>query len=244
MNINIIIISIFVILLIFLIFLIWYGWQTKRKLKLTSKREIGLSAGNEMTAEHNETELDPLFAPKKTVILQKQQQMDKVPEAVKSVSPERIQSQVNFNEVNSIKKFKPIPQLITLIVNTKPERKFLGYEVLQALLGCQLRFGKMNIFHYYETRADKEKILFSVASATEPGMFDINKMGAFVGKGLTLFMRLTEDYHDEIALEIMLDTAYQLTEALDGVLLDENRQILTENKINEYRQRVAKFLEK
>lgn len=129
----------------------------------------------------------------------------------------------------SIENSSPI---LLLHVMAKKKAVFSGYELLQVLLAVGLRFGNMNIFHYYREVSDgQEEVLFSLASATEPGVFDIRNMGAFSCLGLTLFMKKTGDEaEDKARYELMLQTASHLTEDLDGMLLDAKKNILFQPK--------------
>lgn len=115
-----------------------------------------------------------------------------------------------------------------------PEGKqFFGYELLQALLSAGLCYGKMNIFHRYQKGSNL--ILFSVASAIEPGVFDLDNMGAFSCPGLTLFIRAcSEQELLYVQLDSLLQTAEQLADDLGGILCDDQRVPLTEDKIEEY----------
>lgn len=109
-------------------------------------------------------------------------------------------------------------------VMAKKDHKFSGHLLLQTLLSHQLRFGEMNIFHRYQGDNGQGPVMFSLASATEPGTFDINNMGAFPGKGLTLFMRLSGNQTiDKERFDLMTKTARSLAEKLGGQLYDNHR---------------------
>src|SRR3989338_6250995 len=118
--------------------------------------------------------------------------------------------------------------IIILHVLATQGLEYAGYELLQALLSNNLRFGKMNIFHRYEKTDNTGDILFSVASVKEPGTFEMSKMGGFSTPGLVLFLRLGIIRDPMHAFEVMLFTAAQLLEDLGGELLDDRLQPLTE----------------
>lgn len=120
-----------------------------------------------------------------------------------------------------------VSPIVILHVMSKKAHVFSGYELLQALLSSGLRFGEMNIFHYYNDPQSPKDITFSLASATEPGTFDMLAMGGFSCPGLTLFMKKSDneqDNHHRYAQ--MLKTARHLTEDLAGVLLNAERKPL------------------
>jgi len=114
---------------------------------------------------------------------------------------------------------------------------YVGYELMQALLSAGLRYGSRNIFHYYEETEGSEKILFSLASAVEPGTFELSQMGSITCPGLTLFMEYSNN--SEInplnTLTLMLDAARQLSEDLGGQLLTDKLRPLTEHDIKRWR---------
>jgi len=139
----------------------------------------------------------------------------------------------------SIQKKSAAPsELIILYVMASPDQPFVGYELLQTLLALGLRYGEMNIFHYHQqTREGEGSPLFSLASAVEPGIFDLGNVGAIACPGLSLFMTAVIDDRFK-AFEVMLETAEQLAQDLNGVVCDMQRVPLTEAKIAEYRNKI------
>jgi cell division protein ZipA len=144
----------------------------------------------------------------------------------------------NISQPSASQNFSSTNDLIIMGLVSKPEHPYTGYELLQALLSSGLRYGKMNIFHRYEDANGRGNILFSLASAKEPGTFELSKMGGFSTSGLTLFMRISAVKDPLVAFEIMQDTALQLIEDLDGEICDEKRQPITEEKIIQWREHV------
>jgi len=134
----------------------------------------------------------------------------------------------------------PVPvnaqNIIVLNVFAKPNQEFIGYELLQALLTAGLRFGEMNIFHRHQEMSGRGPIIFSLLSATEPGTFNMQHMGSYSCSGLSLFMQLTGDEEQLNHLEIILNTARQLADDLDGLVLDDKREEITANKIAQLRE--------
>lgn len=132
----------------------------------------------------------------------------------------------------------PSPKIVSIYVMAKEGKQFFGYELLQALSAAGLVYGKMNIFHRYADQ-EPEKLLFSVASAMEPGIFDLDNMGGFACPGVTLFMRVDPQASAEFKeyqFSILLQVAEQLAEDLDGRLLDNEREPFTDEKFEAYYQ--------
>lgn len=139
---------------------------------------------------------------------------------------------------------KPLPDyqdIIVINIMATPDKKFIGYDLLQALLSAGMRFGKMNIFHRHEEANGKGRPLFSLASATKPGTFDIHKMGAVSCVGLSMFMRLSDHDNPLQVYDLMVKTATLLAEDLQGNLLEANHEPLTSENIKLRRQWISDY---
>ena len=132
----------------------------------------------------------------------------------------------------------PLPSVIVLHVFAKADEEFIGYELLQAILSYGFRFGDMDIFHRHQKADGHGKVLFSLASALEPGTFDVNTMGSYRTVGLTLFMP-TDGVKNPLAVfDLMVNTAQSLSEDLDGILMDAEHMALTSNTVADLRHRL------
>lgn len=118
-------------------------------------------------------------------------------------------------------------------VMAKSPHHFRGYELLQTLLSAGLRYGDMKIFHRHQHPNGKGPILFSLASVTEPGTFDIQKIGEFNSPGVTLFMQTSESSFDDERYQLMLATAEQLAEELEGVVFDQSFAPISQESYDE-----------
>lgn len=130
------------------------------------------------------------------------------------------------------------PEFIVFYLLASQSSPFVGYELLQALLAADLRYGEMNIFHRYVNEYNTERPIFSVASAVEPGTFDLANIGAFSSPGLSLFLPLNHQPDIKFAFETMIETAEQLADDLAGELFDDQRKPLTTAKIKLYREKI------
>lgn len=130
---------------------------------------------------------------------------------------------------------------ISIILMSDPEKHYSGYELLQGLLSAGMRFGKRNIFHRYQTNGGKNNILFSLASVVKPGTFEMTKMGGFSTPGLILFMRVSTQTDAMMAFELLLETARQLRDDLEGEIKLDPNTLLQEETINEIRQRIGEY---
>lgn len=131
-------------------------------------------------------------------------------------------------------------ETLMLFLLAKQNRQLAGYEMLQSILAAGLRFGEGHIFHRYQFTNSQGPVICSLAAATPTGTFDLQNIGAFQAKGLCLFMHLSgQSGVDTERLEKMLEIAHQLAEGLDTYLLDDKRQVFTD----ETKQRYLHFIE-
>ena len=124
--------------------------------------------------------------------------------------------------------------LVIISIVAKPNQPFASYDLLQAISATGMKFGAMNIFHYYSPASMEKKPLFSLASATEPGEFDLNQMGNFSCSGLILFMNSQQVPDKRKAFTLMLETAEQLAEDLQGELRSGTRSPWNETIKQQY----------
>ncbi len=143
--------------------------------------------------------------------------------------------------ISKTKKIDLGEDLIVINVLSKRGQVFSSYNLLQTLLGCGFQFGEMNIFHYYSPAALGREKLFSLASATEPGEFNLDKIGEFSCRGLILFTRLSLVSDPMLAFNFMHKTAEQLAEELGGELYAAARMPLTTDTLQKFRQKVSQY---
>jgi len=115
-----------------------------------------------------------------------------------------------------------IDNYIILQLMAPTQRPYRGYELIQTLTSAGFHYGKMNIFHFYADPLNKTELLFSLASAIEPGTFDLNNTGEIVCPGLSLFMSIHKVKSALTAFDVMWDTAQILAQDLGGTLCDRH----------------------
>ncbi|MFW6350567.1 MAG: cell division protein ZipA, partial [Thiohalospira sp.] len=129
--------------------------------------------------------------------------------------------------------------LILALFVTAPEgAAFPGPTVATALSEAGLRFGPMDIFHWYHAGGGGgEEPVFSVASMVEPGTLEALDE-SFTTPGLAFFCRLPGPRPGMESFEAMLAAARRVAGDLGGDLLDERRSTLTDQTIGHLRDRV------
>jgi cell division protein ZipA len=116
---------------------------------------------------------------------------------------------------------------------------FLGQGLVDVLLDNGMTFGEMDIFH----KLDKRDLqLFSLASAVEPGRFNLSSIDQFSTPGVSLFMRVHEVGAPLQVLDSMLSVANSIAQKLNGEVRDETRSVMTAQTIEHCRQSITEFL--
>jgi cell division protein ZipA len=113
------------------------------------------------------------------------------------------------------------------------------------LRGAGLQHGRYGIFHRL-SEDDAQETLFSVASLTEPGSFDLTNLGKTMLPGMSFFMILPGNGDPVSRFDMMVGTARLLAHDLDGELHDERgsswsiqRERYVREEIIEYRHQHA-----
>jgi cell division protein ZipA len=96
-----------------------------------------------------------------------------------------------------------------------------GHSAVRALRDAGLKHGRYGIFHKRKSDDDNdgEDVLFSVASLTEPGSFDLENLGAIAG--MSFFIALPSAADPVECFDAMVETARSLSHRLDADLFDE-----------------------
>jgi cell division protein ZipA len=137
-----------------------------------------------------------------------------------------------------------VPEEVVVInVLARSGERFRGTALMEAFMRNSLKFGDMNIFHRLDPATRTPQ--FSVASAVEPGTFDLNAMDAFETRGVCLFMPLPLALPGSVqplaVFEDMLNVARDIARSLGGDLKDEAHSVMTAQNIQHSRQRITDF---
>lgn len=144
----------------------------------------------------------------------------------------------------SAKKTAPAPKqdmpedLLMITILAKPGNQFASYDLLQAILAAGFMHGEKNLFHYHK---DGTK-LFSLASTTKTGEFDLNNIGEFSCKGLILFLNLADTFQKHEAFTLMLGAAQQLADDLDGELRADPATPWSHEIFQQYQQKITGWI--
>ena len=137
---------------------------------------------------------------------------------------------------------RPDPEEIIVIhVKSKSDDGFVGSDLLQVILACELRFGEKDIFHSYLDPKKPSTLQFSLANMMEPGTFDLDNINSFRTPGVTFFMTLPSNTDPIESFDRMIETASSLVNNLSAKMYDEEHKAMNQKKLSRYKSRVAKF---
>ncbi|MCW8944934.1 MAG: cell division protein ZipA [Sedimenticola sp.] len=131
-----------------------------------------------------------------------------------------------------------LPGLILQINIVASNGQFTGDELMRVTRDVELKHGDMNIFHRYATDDKNARVVFSMASMVEPGIFPLEKMADFATPGLVLFGQLPGPKDGLAAFSDMLFTAERIAALLNGELQDETHSALSKQTIEHMREKI------
>ncbi|WP_375321040.1 cell division protein ZipA [Aliivibrio logei] len=139
---------------------------------------------------------------------------------------------------------KPEEDVIVINVHGMGSERFNGNRLFNSLEQNGLVFGDMGIYHRHSDLSGSGKVLFSTANMVAPGHFQVPEGDEFSTPGISFFLPLPCYGDAEHNFKLMLQTAQLVSSELGGNILDEKRDMLTPNKIDEYKQRAKVFCRK
>jgi cell division protein ZipA len=139
---------------------------------------------------------------------------------------------------------KVVPELpdkiVTIRMLSRGATPFHGEDLVLALREAGLRHGRFGIFHFYPPDVEDTPI-FSVASLTEPGSFDLTRVRTDQYQGVSLFLGLPGPIEGVAAFDAMIKAGRAVAKRLDGNLVDEHGSTLSVQRERYLREDVIQF---
>ena len=132
-------------------------------------------------------------------------------------------------------------QVLVLHVHCAGEVPFTGTRLFDSMQQNGLIFGEINIYHRHSDLSGNGRVLFSVANMMQPGTLEHDDPDTFTTKGISFFMTLPCYGDADQNFKLMLKTAQQIADDMGGNVLDEQRNFMTPDKLDSYREQIRNF---
>tara|TARA_B100001057_G_scaffold113317_1_gene111644 strand:- start:3212 stop:4237 length:1026 start_codon:yes stop_codon:yes gene_type:complete len=133
-------------------------------------------------------------------------------------------------------------EVIVLNVHCAGELPFVGTELFRSMESNGLTYGEMSIYHCFAQSADEPKVIFSVANMMQPGTLEHDDPADFTTKGISFFMTLPCYGQADQNFNVMLSAAQKIADDMGGNVLDESRNLMTPNRLSDYRKQIRDFM--
>ncbi len=132
--------------------------------------------------------------------------------------------------------FKPKkPALVQFSIMAKTEAGFNGVTLFETLSDVGLEYGNLQIFE----RLDARRLVdFGVASVVKPGIIPSTNLPAFNCPGIVFFMQPSKVDNPLAVFDDFLRTFNTVALQLDVLMLNQHRELLTDEEIIQIRQAI------
>ncbi|KJY69136.1 cell division protein ZipA [Vibrio nigripulchritudo] len=132
-------------------------------------------------------------------------------------------------------------EVLVLNVHCAGDDPFVGTSLFDSMKQNGLLYGEMDIFHRHADLSGTGKVLFSVANMMQPGTLQHDDPDTFTTQGISFFMTLPCFGEADQNFKLMLKTAQQIADDLGGNVLDDQRNLMTPDRLDAYRQQIRDF---
>jgi cell division protein ZipA len=132
-------------------------------------------------------------------------------------------------------------RIVSLYVAAKAGQTLRGADIMVAAEKAGLTFGNMDVFHRLVDGRPEAGPIFSVANIIKPGSFEMARIGEVETPAIAFFLTLPAPIAALDAWDTMLPAAQRMSELLDGVVLDEERNALGRQRIQHIRDELRAY---
>lgn len=132
-------------------------------------------------------------------------------------------------------------KIVTLYVAARAGHLLQGPDIVVAAEKVGLTFGHMDVFHRLVEGHPERGPVFSVANIQNQGSFHMSEIQSLETPAIAFFLTLPAPLPALDAWEMMQPAAQRMTELLDGVLLDEQRNALGRQRIAHLREELRQY---
>ncbi|MDD1638555.1 MAG: cell division protein ZipA C-terminal FtsZ-binding domain-containing protein, partial [Methylococcaceae bacterium] len=126
-----------------------------------------------------------------------------------------------------------VPAIIQFSLIAKADEGFNGIDLVNAFGIVGLEYGNLKIYE----RLDANRLVdYGVACMVEPGTFPDSNLDSFYCPGLVFFMQPAALDDAQAVFDDYIETIEILAVELDGMIMDHQRQPLTDATIQSLRQ--------
>ncbi|CAL1329293.1 cell division protein ZipA [Candidatus Providencia siddallii] len=147
---------------------------------------------------------------------------------------------IKFKKIEDLTKNEKI--ILILHVSAHQGKLLHGDSLLKSIIQIGFKFGKKKIFHRHVNLSGSGPILFSLANMIKPGYFDIKTMFELTTLGVTIFMIIPCYGEAEQNFKLMLQSAQCIASDVGGIVLDDDRRMITPQKIKVYFDKIKTHL--
>lgn len=135
---------------------------------------------------------------------------------------------------------RPPEKIVAIRLLSRDRQGFPAEQLVLALRSSGLRHGQFGIFHAHPEGSPRQTV-FSVASLTEPGSFDLACLKTAHYAGISLFLALPGPLDGVAAFDQMMGVARDLAHELGGDLSDEQGSTLSVQRERYLREEIIQF---
>ena len=130
---------------------------------------------------------------------------------------------------------------MSLLLAARAGQTLQGPDLVVAAEKAGLIYGHRNIFHRMVDKDHEQGPIFSVANLVQPGIFDLRTIKELKTPGIHFFITLPGPSSALDAWDAMLPTAQRMAELLDAVVLDDQRNALSRQRISHIREELRTY---